>query len=83
MQKLTKIPRLRLDNYAIMRNVDGCRDLVGYPSILNGIDYATDGTDLLILSTTGGYLRMNAKLLKTFITELQWLEDDIERRSRD
>lgn len=83
MQKLTKIPRLRLDNSTIMRNVDGCRDLVGYPSILKGIDYATDGTDLLILSTTGGYLRMNAKLLKKFITELQWLEDDIERRSRD
>lgn len=83
MQKLKKIPRLRLDNESIMRNVDGCRDLVGYPSTLSGIDYATDGRDLLILSTRGGYLRMNAHLLKKFITELIWLEEDIERRSRD
>ena len=82
-EKLTKLPRLNLDNAKIMRNVDGRKDLIGYPSILTGIDYATDGRDLVIISSRGGYLRINVKVVKKLIAELEWMAEDLERRSRD
>lgn len=83
IKKMSKLPRLWLDNSIIMRYVDGCRDLVGFPSELSGIDYATDGRDVLIISSRGGYLRINAQVLKKFTKELEWLDEEVERRSRD
>lgn len=82
-EKLAKLPRLYLDNEKIMRYVDAHRDLIGYPSTLTGIDYVTDGQDLIIISRRGGYLRVNSNLLITIIDELKWMAEDIERRSRD
>ena len=82
-EKLTKLPRLYLDNAKIMRYVDSCRDLIGYPSTMTGIDYATDGRDLMIISTRGGYLRINVNVIKSLIADLEWMSEDIERRSRD
>lgn len=83
MRKLSKLPKLWIDNEIVMRYVDGCRDLVGFPSVLSGIDYATDGQDVLILSVRGGYLRINAQALKTLLKELEWIDEEVERRSRD
>ena len=83
-RKLMKIiPKIYLDLEELMRYVDNNKDLVGFPSMLKGVAYATDGKDALILTRRKGYLRIDANELKTLIEELQWIDEDIERRSRD
>lgn len=83
-RKLMKIiPTIHLDLEELMRYVDNNKDLVGFPSMLKGVAYATDGIDALILTRRKGYLRIDASELKTLIEELQWIDEDIERRSRD
>lgn len=77
------IPTIHLDLEELMRYVDNNKDLVGFPSMLKGVAYATDGIDALILTRRKGYLRIDASELKTLIEELQWIDEDIERRSRD
>lgn len=77
------IPTIHLDLEELMRYVDNNKDLVGFPSMLKGVAYATDGMDALILTRRKGYLRIDASELKTLIEELQWIDEDIERRSRD
>ena len=80
---IRELPRLHIETEQIMKKVDGKRDLVGFPSSLNGVGYATDGRDALIITSHGGYLRIGAENLKTFIKEMQWIDEEIERRSRD
>lgn len=80
---LRTLPRLHIETEQIMRKVDGNRDLVGFPSMMKGVGYATDGRDALIITSHGGYLRIGAENLKSFIKEMQWIDEEIERRSRD
>lgn len=80
---LRRLPRLHIETEQVMKTVDGNKDLVGFPSDMAGVGYATDGRDALIITSHGGYLRIGAGNLKTFIKELMWIDEEIERRSRD
>lgn len=80
---LKELPRLHIETESIMRRVDSNKDLIGFSSSMSGVGYATDGRDALIITSHGGYLRIAAPNLKTLIKELQWIDEDIERRSRD
>lgn len=82
-KKLRHLPRLNIAVGEIMRKVDANRDLVGFPSLIRGIAYATDGKDALIISSSGGYLRIDAEHLPTLTAELVWISEEIERRNRD
>ena len=77
------LPRIRLNVTEIMKRADGERDLVTFPSEIKGIGYITDEIDALIITTNGGYLRIDAKHLATLTSELIWISEEIERRSRD
>lgn len=83
MRAHRRIPRFRLDVGEIMRTADGNRDLIGIDSELRGYGYVTDLEDALVVTQTDGYLRIRKDRLGTLIEELQWLNEDIERRSRD
>ena len=80
---IRKLPRLRIETEQIMKRVDANKDLIGFSSNLSGVGYATDGRDALVITSHGGYLRISAENLKTFIKEMQWIDEEIERRSRD
>lgn len=80
---MRQLPRLHLEVEQIMRKVDGNKDLVGFPSVMNGVGYATDGRDALVITSHGGYLRISSRNLKALIGELEWIDEEIERRSRD
>lgn len=80
---LRELPRLHIETEQIMKKVDGNRDLVGFPSAMKGVGYATDGRDALIITSHGGYLRIGADNLMTLIGEMQWIYEEMERRSRD
>ena len=77
------LPRIRLNVTEIMKRADGERDLVTFPSEIKGIGYVTDEVDALIITTNGGYLRIDAEHLPTLTTELVWISEEIERRGRD
>ena len=83
MKYARTLPRLKLDTAQILNKADSRRDLVTMPSSMAGVGYVTDGIDALVITTQGGYLRINAKKLPELIEELQWLGEEIERRSRD
>ena len=82
-KRLKKIPKMELDTSGILDKADGQRDLVTYPSEMNGIGYVTDGYDALVVTTNGGYLRINAHLIPALIEELEWIAEDIDRRKRN
>lgn len=81
--RLSSIPRLHLNLENIMRKADANRDLVSFPSIKTGWSYVTDEEDALILTTKSGYLRIHEQDLGTLIQELEWIKEEMERRSRD
>lgn len=81
--KYSSIPRLNLNLELIMRKADANRDLVSFPSIKTGWGYVTDGADALIVTTKSGYLRIHEQDLDTLIQELEWIKEEMERRSRD
>lgn len=53
--------------------------LYTYSSDLRGVGYVTDGEEILIITTNGGYLRIETKDLKTMLEELECVIEDNER----
>lgn len=82
-KRLKKIPKMELDTSGILDRADSQRDLVTYPSEMNGIGYVTDCYDALVVTTKGGYLRISALLIPRLIEELEWIAEDIDRRKRN
>lgn len=80
---LKELLRISLDTEQILRKAEGKRDLVTFPSTMRGVGYVTDKQELLILSSTGGYLRISEAMLPKFIEELRWMNEEIDRRKRD
>ena len=81
--KLKAIPKLLLDTEAILRKVDGIKECVGFPSSIRGYGYAMDRDYILVITGCDGFLRINRGNIRTVIEELEYLEEEQERRSRD
>lgn len=80
---LRKIPNIRLDTEQIMRLVDANRDIIGFPSLLPSTGYAIDREEALVITGSRGFLRIKAEDIRTLREELAWIEEEMERRSRD
>lgn len=77
------IPRFSLQIEQMLRRAESRGDLVTYPSLIKGAGYVTDLEDILIITKRGGYLRLPASTLKDLLQEIEYINEDIERRKRD
>ena len=77
------IPRLRLATEQILIRAESRTDLITYPSLIKSTGYITDMEDVLVITRNSGYLRIKAGDLKDMLPELEYICEDIERRSRD
>lgn len=83
MEAVRVLPRLRIDTAQVLQRAEAQRDLVTYPSAIRGVGYITDGTEVMAITSSGGYLRISAEKLIDLIEELQYINEDTERRKRD
>lgn len=63
----------------LLAQADRKNFLYTYSSDLRGVGYVTDGEEILIITTNGGYLRIETKDLKTMLEELECVIEDNER----
>lgn len=76
---LKKIPRLKLETELLLAQADRKNFLYTYSSDLRGVGYVTDGEEILVITTKGGYLRIGTKEMKTMLEELNCVIEDNER----
>lgn len=63
----------------LLAQADRKNFLYTYSSDLRGVGYVTDGEEILIITSNGGYLRIETKDLKTMLEELECVIEDNER----
>lgn len=80
---LTKIPKLNLACEQILRLAESNRDLITYAANKPIKGYVTDLNEVLIMTHSGGYLRIGIGSIPSLIEELQYIQEDVERRRRD
>lgn len=78
-----EVPKIKLAIEQILRRAEGKKDLITYPSVIKKTGYITDLQDVMIITRDRGYLRVDAKDLKMLVQELEWINEDVERRGRD
>lgn len=83
MKGLKELVRLRICVGAILRRAELRRDLTTFSSNIHGTGYVIDKTRALIVTTDNGYLIASKDDLPELISDLQYLYEEIERRSRD
>ena len=83
MRPLTRLPRLCIDTEILLRKAEGMKDLVTYDSDIKSAGYITDGTDIVIATRRGGYLRLSERDIDSMILELAYIREDMERRKRN
>ena len=82
-ETLCSLPELRLDVPIILRKADNIPGATTYPSDIRGTGYTTSHEQLLIITHSRGYLLVEKEDIGKLREELQWLEEEMDRRSRD
>ena len=83
MKLQTKIPQLGLDVERIMRIADGTKCLVTYDSDVRSAGFIADEEQIVFLTRSDGYIRLSQKDAEKLVTELSYILEDTERRTRN
>lgn len=78
-----KIIRQKLNVQQLLRYADNNKDLTTFDSDLRATGYIIERARALILTGQNGYLLIDAEDLPLLIEELGYINEELERRSRD
>lgn len=78
-----KILRQKLDVAQLLRYADNNRELTTFDSDLRGTGYVIEKERALVITGTKGFLLIDAEDLPLLIEELGYINEELERRSRD
>jgi len=82
MKRLTRIPLLHLNVEQILNTADSIDDAITFSLDLPGWGAVMDKNKMLLLTASSGYLVIKKTHLKKLIEELEWLQEEAERRQR-
>ena len=78
-----KIYRQKLNVCQLLRYADNNKDLTTFDSDLRGTGYVIEKARALVITGTKGWLLIDAEDLPLLIEELGYINEELERRSRD
>lgn len=76
------LPKIKIDTSKFLRQAESCADLITYDSDIFATGYVTDGKEILIITSSRGYLRMKEDDIRQLIEELQWIIENNDRFRR-
>lgn len=76
----TTIPNINLNVNQILHKADAIDDTLTYESEQKGFAYVVNKYELLILSTSSGYLRMTYEELETIRKEITGILEEVDRK---
>lgn len=76
----TTIPSVALNINQILHKADAIDDTLTYESEQKGFAYVVNKDELLILSTSSGYLRMTYEELETIRKEITGILEEVDRK---
>lgn len=76
----TTIPSINLNVNQILHKADSIDDTLTYESEQKGFAYVVNKDELLILSTSSGYLRMTYEELETIRKEIAGILEEVDRK---
>ncbi|WP_314922262.1 hypothetical protein [Mogibacterium diversum] len=76
----TTIPSINLNVNQILHKADSIDDTLTYESEQKGFAYVVNKDELLILSTSSGYLRMTYEELETIRKEITGILEEVDRK---
>ena len=76
----TTIPSVVLNVNQILHKADAIDDTLTYESVKKGFAYVVNKDELLILSTSSGYLRMTYEELETIRKEITGILEEVDRK---
>lgn len=76
----TTIPSINLNVNQILHKADSIDDTLTYESEQKGFAYVVNKDELLILSTSSGYLRMTYEELETIRKEITGILEEVNRK---
>ena len=76
---MTKIPKIRLQRAALLYKAEQMGDLITYESEIPKTAYITDGSEILIITSRSGYLRIPGEQVCRLAEELKTIKEDNER----
>lgn len=76
----TTIPSINLNVNQILHKTDSIDDTLTYESEQKGFAYVVNKDELLILSTSSGYLRMTYEELETIRKEITGILEEVDRK---
>lgn len=76
----TTIPSINLNVNQILHKADSIDDTLTYESEQKGFAYVVNKDELLILSTSSGYLRMTYEELETIRKETTGILEEVDRK---
>lgn len=78
-----KIIRQKLNVQQLLRYADNHKDLTTFDSDLQATGYVIEKARALVVIGQNGYLLIDAEDLPLLIEELGYINEELERRSRD
>lgn len=78
-----KIYRQTLNVQQLLRYADNHKDLITFDSDLPATGYVIEKARALVITGRNGYLLISAEDLPLLIEELGYINEELERRSRD
>lgn len=78
-----KIIRQKLNVQQLLRYADNNKDLTTFDSDLRATGYVIEKDRALVVTGQNGYLLIDAEDLPLLIEELGYINEELERRSRD
>lgn len=78
-----KIYRQKLNVQQLLRYADNHKDLTTFDSDLQATGYVIEKARALVVTGQNGYLLIDAEDLPLLIDELGYINEELERRSRD
>lgn len=76
----TTIPNINLNVNQILHKADSIDDTLTYESEQKGFAYVVNKDELLILSTSSGYLRMTYEELEVIRKEITGILEEVDRK---
>lgn len=78
-----KIIRQKLNVQQLLRYADNNKDLTTFDSDLRATGYVIERARVLVVTGNKGWLLIDAEDLPLLIEELGYINEELERRSRD
>ncbi len=78
-----KIIRQKLNVQQLLRYADNNKDLTTFDSDLRATGYVIEKDRAIVVTGQNGYLLIDAEDLPLLIEELGYINEELERRSRD